>query len=303
MSDQATLCLLRPDTKVIVKQHTIVLIEDLVSDQFPDLKDIVPLSYRDKIAIFCSYKNLCRVREEFPGLPAYGIWQLLFASRYQFTENLYAVYFDTERQNGQFLLNTDNQFVSGKIVHGKALDVVNHIDLQTAKPIELTVDDLNLPDDPALTAEERDRINVRNKKRAILSVTAGAVSAVLIFTAVSLHVDSYYQQHETQKLELLNELEALEIQRDEIVASRIRQWPKQWSTLYPLARLDYTGVPFSVQATDLGYSAMNVRLISDPETGKVEIPTWIYALPEVNIKPQMDGSVQINWLNKQGKQQ
>lgn len=297
MREARSMCLLKPGATLKLKRQTIVLLEDVVDERFPDGEDIVPLSYQNHRAIFCSLKNLRQVREKFPALPAYGIWQLIFESRYAVSQELHALYFDEARKHGQFLLRTERGFVSGQIVDGKVLDVLTDVDLQNAREIKLSPRDLHLPAEPALLPGERVGRERRRKKMTILALMSALTAAALLYATIAYWLDGSRRQYQEKHAALSDELATLEAQRDELAQNRVHRWPDQWNVLYPLARLVSEGIRFRVWGIGFNQPILRARLLADSNTEQVQIPGWMYALPDVEVKRQIDGSVQVSWAN------
>ncbi len=165
---------------VTIRGRCCVLIEDIVGSYFPECDDIVPFSDFKGIANFCSRHKLTQLRKQYPQVPVYGIWQIVFASYQDWNEELYAIYFDDNHYEGLFLLHKNSEFNSGRIAQGKALNPFA-VSLANAQQIMLKEDEITFPNHPILTAVECEaQMRIRIYRIAVILI-AGFMAATLLF--------------------------------------------------------------------------------------------------------------------------
>ena len=291
---------LKPGMELMVKQRPVVLIEDLVNQQLPNVKGVLPLLYRDEEVVFCSLKSLHEIRKQFSHLPVYGLWQLIFSSKVDLSKDLYVVYFDESHKTGSFLARQDGGFVSGNVARGQVVDVMADIDLNAAEVIELKPSEMRLPANPVLTPFEGEQIRRRNQHKIAGLGIAAMLFAGISFAAVSYVMNKQQVQIVEKEEALLSEIGKFKEQRDALMDKRIRQWPNQWPVFYPLVRLWHEGVRFSVWGFSLDQPVLRTELLPNSNIEPMQIPEWMYSLPDLQVKHQIDGSAQVSWANVVG---
>ncbi|MGP0171094.1 hypothetical protein ACSVIJ_04350 [Pseudomonas sp. NCHU5208] len=155
-------------------------------------------------------------RENYPGLPVYGLWQTLFANgKVALGEQL--TIFRTGAHSGHYLLmeagtdygNPANIQTSSEFIGGFLSDVHDDYDLDSAVQVVVDLDDLELPDTPAQTrADMADRRRHEQTKRWY---AVGVICLVLAFAAAAFN----YAMYSVHKMNMA-EYGAKKIQVDEL---------------------------------------------------------------------------------------
>lgn len=272
------------------------LIEDTLSDSFPDQPDTVPISYTNRQAVFCSRKHLHNIREKYPNVPVYGIWQLIFANQKQWPQGLFVLYFDLRQREGMLLLHEGADFNSCRIKAGKAVFPLP-IDLSAAEPIQLDVATLKLPPHIVLTAEERETaMRVRMHRWFGLTGTL-AMSAVMVFVLGNWWWDYLQHTHWEMEQQRLEETTQLEEEYAFLQQSRLAHWPQQWQVLLPFARLLSQAIPFEVWSIQFEQAVVRIQLFPMTQETPGYFPRWLVDLPDAQFLYNKNATLEVSWSN------
>ena len=274
-----------------------VLIEDTVSGSFPKHSDIVPVTYSNHVAIFCSYKHLVRVRRSHPpSTPVYGIWQIIFATQQVWKGRMFALYFNEMQDEGMLLLHEDGVFNSCRIKSGKVVSPLS-IDLSEASHIDVKLDDLVLPSKPILTRDERETaIRIRTHRWAGLTGTL-AISAIMMFLIGHEWLDYWHHAHSEAQQKQLQETAQLKQEYVYLQKQRLPQWPQQWNVLTPFARLAHQTIPFEVWGIQFEQPVIRAKFFPMVAGGTNYLPQWMAHLPGVEFVEKDDFVVEVSWRN------
>lgn len=162
---------------ITIGGQEIVVVRDVLgswqADKGTDTYSIVePKGVDGRPPIYVSEDDLDKLREDYPGIKVYGLWQLLF---YNNAVRLGApmVLFPLEEKRGLYLLMRDgaasdsptNIFSSGEYVNGFIPGQFD-LDLSQATYVDVDLKDLRLPPQPAYTRSElAQKLRAENKRR------------------------------------------------------------------------------------------------------------------------------------------
>lgn len=137
-------------------------------------------------AIYVSESDLARLREDYPGMKVYGLWQILFHNdAVEFGSPVIAFPFaDPPEASGLYLLlekdintaegiSSSGEYVGGFVVGNY------HIDVANASFIQVDLEKLKLPPQPAYTRVElNQKKKAENKRRWMVVASTCALIAV-----------------------------------------------------------------------------------------------------------------------------
>ncbi len=281
----------RPGAVVTVAGRRCVVLRDAVVHTLPPADDIVVLDRLDGRMVYCALSELKRAREQHPGLPAYGFWQLLLGSGLvDKGERLQTVYLDG--RNGQYLYQDAPAVVfSGEIRDGVLIANGGYApDPDTARAIVCEVQNLRLPRKAALSFEERERERAARKFRFALQLTsvAAALGVALLIYNGKRH--AYDAEQETLRDALAVRAEALAAHKAALEDLRISHWPDQRRTLDELLHLALAFEKFTVPETPLDHSAFEART---PDTD-TRLPPLVSGIVE-SVGHRRDGALSLRW--------
>ncbi|EPV8686728.1 hypothetical protein ACQYZY_27265 [Pseudomonas aeruginosa] len=177
---------------------------------------IEPAGTDGRPPIYIDEKELEGFRENYPGLPVYGLWQTLFANgKVALGEQL--TIFRTGANSGHYLLmeagsdygDPANIQRSSEFIGGFLSDVHDDYDLDHAVQVVVDLDELELPDSPAQTRNEMaDRRRHEQTKRWY---AVGTVCLVIAFAAAAFN----YAMYSVHKMNMA-EYGAKKVQVDEL---------------------------------------------------------------------------------------
>lgn len=133
---------------------------------------VEPRSSDGRPAIYVSENDLSRLRDDYPGVKVYGLWQILFHNN---AVRLGAplVTFQLTDSGGLYLLidattdmdSPESILSSGEYLNGYIPDNFD-VDINTANVINVDLHDLKLPPQPAYTRlEQSGKLKAENKRR------------------------------------------------------------------------------------------------------------------------------------------
>ncbi|HEC1425407.1 TPA: hypothetical protein R1W95_002213 [Pseudomonas aeruginosa] len=167
-------------------------------------------------AIYVSENDLTRLRDDYPGMKVYGLWQILF---YNDAVPLGAplVTFPLSDSGGLYLLmdavadlnSRENIVSSGEYLNGYIPDNYD-VDIKTASVIQVDLQRLKLPPQPAYTRiEQSEKLKAENKRRWF--VVASLCGLIIVGAAASNYgLQTIYKSRMadyTTKKSLIDELD------------------------------------------------------------------------------------------------
>lgn len=262
---------------------------------------VEPLASNGRPPIFIDEKELLRLRDSYPGIPVYGIWQLLFANDKVPLGNE-VIIFPTGADRSLYIrLNPDldlelpsSIISSSEYFDGFAPELMDY-DLQQATRISVFASELKLPDSPAYTrAEIHDRLRHVQQRRWVL--TACLCLAVILCTAVINY--AMYANYTSQLAVYKNkeaELLALNVRLDELKTRRLISHPNNGTEISRLVEvLSYDQGMRTPEANELGipkeitnsFSNSEHHLITSPGIQRGMLPqhSWLASSPTPEMK-------------------
>lgn len=162
---------------ITIGGQEVVVVRDVLgtlqADKGNDTYSVVePRGVDGRPAIYVSEVDLDKLREDYPGVKVYGLWQLLFFNNVvQLGEPL--VLFPLEEKQGLYLLMQGGQASSSPAHIGSSGEYVNgyipgqfELDLKKSHVIDVDFKELRLPPQPAYTRSELAlKLRAENKRR------------------------------------------------------------------------------------------------------------------------------------------
>ncbi|WP_121498440.1 hypothetical protein [Pseudomonas aeruginosa] len=154
---------------VVVRDVLGALQADKASETFAIVE---PRGADGRPAIYVSENDLSRLRDDYPGMKVYGLWQLLFHN-HAVPLGAPLVTFPLSDSGGLYLLmdavsdmnSPENIVSSGEYLNGYIPDNYD-VDIKTANVIQVDLQDLKLPPQPAYTRiEQSGKLKAENKRR------------------------------------------------------------------------------------------------------------------------------------------
>ncbi len=280
----------KPGIEVTIGGCRCVVICDAVAHTLPPSDDVVVLDRLDGRMVYCALSSLKYARERYPGLPAYGFWQVLLSSGLvDKAGRLQAVYFD--ERNGQYLYQDAAVAFTGEIRNGALLANGGYaLDPSAARVIACEIRDLRLPRKAALSFEERERERVARKFRF-----ASRLAAVAVFLSVALLAydgkrRSYEADLQVARDALEVRAEALAVRKVALRETRIEKWPDQHATLDDLLHFAIALERFTLPETPLEHTVFEVR-VPDPN---IYLPPMVSTIVS-GVEHRRDGLLSLRW--------
>lgn len=242
--------------------------------------------------IFINENELGRLRNSYPGVPVYGLWQLLFANdKVTLGEEL--VIFPTGQNSGIYLrLNPNADLFSPASILDSSEYKDNYIADLPGQPMDKAIrlivgtSGLFLPETPAYTRHERFEKNRQVTQRQWIVVGAICIAVVLAAAALNYALYSIHtmklKAFQSKQLELqtlasrMAELERtrlLELPNDAVVLDRVRRLVEYDPGVRSPATGDF-GVPEGVTSN---FTNEVHYLVTTPniKTDLAEIYPWV----------------------------
>jgi len=251
--------------------------------------EVAPESrYEDGVALcqtplgshFVREKAIDAARQDHPGLPVYGLWQVL-SDNNVLDENVLVQVFSEGERYGQYLLKLADGYETGRFVGNR---IPSHPDVNPADALRIEPPEAQLtaPEDAALTAIERHAILQQIQRKKIYGGVAGAGLAVAILAMLGFLSAWHYQGELDQEQALKNELRSQNTQLMTLQRERSKSWPdnhKLWSRLSILTQMEPR---IQIPATA---PHMPIEVLLDGNRSE----RWISALPVERPVLNVDG--------------
>jgi hypothetical protein len=252
-------------------------------------------------AIYVSENDLNRLRDDYPGMKVYGLWQILF---YNEAVRMGAplVTFPLSDSGGLYLLmdavadmnSPESIASSGEYLNGYIPDNYD-IDIKTANVIQVDLQSLKLPPQPAYTRlEQSGKLKAENKRRWF--VVASLCGLIVIGAAASNYgLQTIYKSRMadyTTKRALIDELDS---RVKSLAAERLITRPDdsvmlsqlfKFFELYPFAR-----TPPPTDDLKVGFSGTHVLVT--PTKAPVD-PASVIAGAESELQPDLSYMVTLH---------
>ncbi|MCY4610780.1 MAG: hypothetical protein OXC38_03640 [Gammaproteobacteria bacterium] len=274
-----------------------VLVDDLVLTHLsgPLSERLMPIASEDaSLPLYVEQEQADTLSELHPGLPLYGLWQVLIASGLVPAEpGLYEVTTDSSPHEGRYLLRESDGACSGRIANETLLDAFTP-DQATSKPvlIDPRPERLRLPSQPIQTLRHRQAQRARARLQTLTLVGLMALGSAFLGTAADRILNHRHAQ-KVQQAERLRE-QTLQLQQD-------------------LARLETSGriepIDQSRRLNQLLILSRHFQPVELPQTSVLAAPTLSAiihplgplppaapaGLPARRLSHQPDGSLRIAW--------
>ena len=282
---------------VRVGPREVVLVDDLVLTHLsgPLAERLMPIDSEDAdLPLYVEREQADALAELHPGLPLYGLWQVLIASGLVPMEpGLYQTATDSSPHQGRYLLRELDGAYSGQVVNEVFLDAFA-FDESTPTPtlIDPAPDRLRLPPRPIQTLHHRQAQKARTRLQTLASVGLMALGSAFVGTAAD---------------RILSHQHAQKVQRAENLQQQIVQLRRD------LARLETGGriepIDQSRRLDQLLVLSRHFQPVEFPQTSVLDAPTLRAiirplgllpsavpaGLPAHRITRQPDGSLHVVW--------
>ena len=235
-----------------------LIIADSLSHELPTSGTVL-LERVEGFNIFCLAEELIAKKAMYRGVPVYGYWQTLYASkRWQPDTGITAYKHDNI---GQYVtIDLEEKIATtGEVVDGFAVATAGEqLDQAQIRWLEITTEDITLPSRPAMTMAEQVAAQEKNN-RAMLATVSLAVLA-LIFGLIS---GSWYADREARRLEahrqvLTAQIDAAQATVSELKKTKLATPPDQHEILMLLEALSW------IEGMEIPNSEINAIQLSIP---------------------------------------
>ena len=275
----------------------VVLVDDLVLTHLsgPLAERLMSIASEDpELPLYVQQEQADALSELHPGLPLYGLWQVLIASGLVPAEpGLYQVATDSSPHKGRYLLRETDGAYSGQVANESPLDAFCP---DGAVPRFIRIDPaperLRLPPQPIQTLRHRRAQKARVRLHTLMLAGLMALGSVFIGTAAN-HILNHRHAQKMQQAERLRE-QTVQLQQD-------------------LARLEASGrigpIDQSRRLNQLLILSRHFQPVEFPKASVLAAPTLSAVihplgllpptvpagLPTRRITHQPDGSLRIAW--------
>lgn len=282
---------------VRIGSREVILMDDLVLTHLPDplAERLMAIVSEDAdLPLYVEQEQADTLSELHPGLPLYGLWQILIASGLVPAEpGLYQVITDSLPHKGRYLLREPGGAYSGQVANETPLDAFSP---DEAAPQSILIDPvhehLRLPSQPIQTLRHRQARKTRARLHTLALAGLMALGSAFIGTAAD-HILNHRHTQKVQQAERLRE-QTVQLQQD-------------------LARLETSGriepIDQSRRLNQLLILSRHFQPIELPKTSVLAAPTLSAivhpagllpptvptGLPARQITHQPDGSLRIVW--------
>ena len=282
---------------VRIGAREVVLVDDLVATHLsgPLAERLMPIASEDAdLPLHVEQEQADALSELHPGLPLYGLWQVLIASGLVPPEpGLYRVVTGSPPHEGRYLLREPGSACSGRIADEAPLDAFA-LDEAASEPvlIDPTPERLRLPSRPIQTLRHRRAQKARARLQTLTLAGFMALGSAFVGTAADRILNHRHAQ-KVQQAEHLRE-QTVQLQQD-------------------LARLETGGriepIDQSRRLDQLLILSRHFQPVDLPQTSVLAAPTLSAVvhplgplpptapagLPARRITHQPDGSLRIVW--------
>ena len=282
---------------VRIGPREVVLVDDLVLTHLsgPLAERLMPIASEDAdLPLYVEQEQADALSELHPGLPLYGLWQVLIASGLIPAEpGLYQITTDSSPHEGRYLLRESGGAYSGRIANETPLDAFLP-DEATSEPvlIDPMPEHLHLPPQPIQTLRHRQTQKARARLRTLTLAGLMALGSAFVGTATD-RILSHRHAQKAQQAELLQE-RTFQLQQDltRLETSGRIEPIDQSHRLDQLLILSRHFQPVELPRTSV-LAAPMLSAIVHP-LGLLP-PTEPAGLPARQISHQPDGSLRIAW--------
>lgn len=205
------------DRPIRIGSRQVILVDDLVLTHLTGAlaERLMAVASDDpELPLYVEQESVDALSELYPGLPLYGLWQVLIASGLiPKKPGLYQVATDTEPHGGRYLLRETGNACSGRITGETLLDAFALTDI-APEPIWIdpAPEILNLPPQPIQTLRYRRAQKARARLRALTAAAIMVLGSAFAGTAAD-HILSHRHAQKVQQAERLRE-QTVRLQQD-----------------------------------------------------------------------------------------
>ncbi len=224
---------------LIIQGQKLVLIPDVVgSIPVAEQHEYVEIEAASSTcpAIHARESDIDEVRERFPGLPAYGIWQtLIFSSLVGFDRTLQVL--TTSADDGYYLFCEQGRAQYSGVYEAGFFAADTSFDLQDAYHIQFDADQLRVPQKPAKLAKELQESRQASIRKAWTGCVATCLALVLFSVGSDFALDEFYRVNQKDYSVKLATVKKLKKQLQELKASRLEVIPNNRKLIEKFAEI------------------------------------------------------------------
>ena len=261
-----------------IQGEACLLIEDYIGEAVSDESLLIEKHGSD--FVFCALAELKRLRREHPGLPVYGIWQILIASgaveRLE-KGNTHTIYFDESKKTGQNI-----EFHQGRT---KTTSLTLYGDAGAGEGVGVC--ELVLPESPIRSLTEQVSLKRSRRRTRVGRYAGAAVATGVAFFVSNLFIGQVAESRADRIINLKNEVAER--------SGELNQAAKFTKTnyiqdLFPLMFLSMRDADVRVERMVFGNRPYQMRL------GDRHLPWDVFKRTEVTqIRYLSDGAVDVSW--------
>ncbi|WGK63358.1 hypothetical protein QAO71_17605 (plasmid) [Halopseudomonas sp. SMJS2] len=194
-------------------------------------------------AIYIDEHELNQARTDYPNLEVYGLWQILFYNDKVKLGSQIVLYPMGNDRGAYIRLNPAEDLDSPRSILSSAEYVENYIpeamdyDLNDARRIDIEIDELKLPSQPAFTRMELNQKQKQIEKRRWFLVGIICVGVALGATVLNYSLNAVYKMQMASYTATKTTRTALEDRVVALESERLRAYPDNRQTALTLLRL------------------------------------------------------------------
>ncbi|MBC6413458.1 MAG: hypothetical protein GDA45_00765 [Chromatiales bacterium] len=222
-----------------IKGKRCLIIADSVGHALPASKTVL-LEQVEGFSIFCLTEELIEKKAIYRGVPIYGYWQTLYASKQWRPDN--GIFAYKHNHIGQYVaVDLDEKTaVTGEVVDGRAVATVGEqLNTHQIQWLEVNIDDITLPDRSAMTMAEQIATREQKHKTILAAVLFSAVALLFGWLSGSWLTDRNIKQLEVQRQTLSAEIESAQTVVAELKKRKLATMPNQSAILTLLEELSW----------------------------------------------------------------
>lgn len=216
-----------------------LIIADSVSHELPSSGTVL-LESIEGFNIFCLAEELITKKAMYRGMPVYGYWQSLYASKCWQPDTGITAY--KHGDTGQYIaVDLDEKTATtGEVVDGSAVAVAGEqLDQAQIRWLEISIDQITLPDSPAMTMAEQIAVQEKSNKTLLATVSFAILALIFGLVSGSWYVDREVSLFETRHEALISEVEAARATAERLKKTKLIAVPDQQDILSLLEDLSW----------------------------------------------------------------
>ncbi|MXX98740.1 MAG: hypothetical protein F4Y58_02370 [Gammaproteobacteria bacterium] len=257
-----------------IKGKRCLILADSVSHELP-ASGTVLLERVAGFNIFCLAEELVEKKAAHHGIPVYGYWQTLYASKQWQPDSGIAAY----RHNniGQYVAvdSDEKTAITGEVVDGHAVATVGEqFNQEQVCWLEISTADIVLPSQSAMTIAERIARQENNNRTILAMGSFAALALILGVMSGSWFADNTARRLDAQREILIAEVEHAQIALAKLKETKLVAVPNQQDILNLLEALSW------VEGIEIENSKMDAIQLSVPYQSYTDM---IYVLAQHDI--------------------